>query len=204
MKADIRHVVVLMLENRSFDHMLGFLSYGDLQPLDAGAYPNTLRLKGQPPLSVGVTKNAEYCLPVDPPHSHASVSIQVHGRARAKMDGFVAAYYRKAAGNEQLPLIHWWRAEAVVVLIAALSGAVTRGSGHSWIAAAAWSGAIALVGTAGLLFARHKFAPVVDPDAVADAPRIMRCMSPLRNILLRPDRSPRIPPVRRREAKAST
>jgi phospholipase C len=36
----IEHVVVLMLENRSFDHMLGFLDHGGLQSITAEPLPN--------------------------------------------------------------------------------------------------------------------------------------------------------------------
>jgi phospholipase C len=38
--AKVEHVVLLMLENRSFDHMLGFLDHGGLEPVSATPLPN--------------------------------------------------------------------------------------------------------------------------------------------------------------------
>jgi phospholipase C len=83
----IDHIVVLMLENRSFDHMLGYLSLeggrGDVDGLreefandnDGCSYP--------------VRHLETTAIPDDPDHSARSVDLQVGGGA---MDGFVASF----------------------------------------------------------------------------------------------------------------
>src|SRR5207302_5706561 len=81
----IEHIVVLMLENRSFDHMLGYLSLeggrGDIEGLKAGmsndsggqAYP----IKHLPETHV---PNPKW----DPNHSSGATEKQING---GKMDG---------------------------------------------------------------------------------------------------------------------
>jgi phospholipase C len=83
----IDHIVVLMLENRSFDHMLGYLSLeggrGDVDGLreefandnDGCRYP--------------VRHLETTAIPDDPDHSARSVDLQVGGGA---MNGFVASF----------------------------------------------------------------------------------------------------------------
>ena len=74
---NIQHVVVLMLENRSFDHMLGFL--GTSQGL-TGHESNKLDLS-KPGNAVTVSNDAAYVgdLDVDPSHAYSDVNIQVYG-----------------------------------------------------------------------------------------------------------------------------
>src|SRR6476646_5427266 len=96
----IRHVVVLMLENRSFDHLLGYLDYPGLEPLTDGDHPNPAGTTPNAP-TIGVSHDAREILRLDPPHSHVSVKQQVHRRRHGyAMDGFVNAYARKLRGNE--------------------------------------------------------------------------------------------------------
>ena len=66
----IDHIVVLMLENRSFDHMLGYLS------LEGG--------RRHPVRHLETT-----AIPDDPDHSARSVDLQVGG---GEMNGFVASF----------------------------------------------------------------------------------------------------------------
>ena len=94
----IEHLVVLMMENRSFDHMFGFLRSPDW-PIDgltgAETNPDT---NGAP---VGVTPNAQYMgdLSPDPGHDFVSVNEQIFGNSMATgaptMQGFVKAYNSK-------------------------------------------------------------------------------------------------------------
>jgi phospholipase C len=70
--AKIEHVFALMLENRSFDHLLGF-----------GGSPGV----PQPPASFGFTPGAMDQLSNDPPHEFDDVAAQINGGA---MDGFLA------------------------------------------------------------------------------------------------------------------
>src|SRR5258706_13899742 len=81
-----KYVVTLMLENRSFDHMLGFsgieatdVSTNRRRPLDG--------INGDPSQycnpydggSVCVTRTADCCIPVDPAHDFPDVYEQLVG-----------------------------------------------------------------------------------------------------------------------------
>jgi phospholipase C len=99
----IKHVIVLMLENRSFDHMLGYLPHGHgltgnefnpVNPLD----PASER--------VHVSNQANYNS-VDPAHDFESVEKQLYGDPGriadpAPMNGFVAAHIEKEKGDVEL------------------------------------------------------------------------------------------------------
>ena len=98
--AHIDHIVVLMLENRSFDHMLGYLS---LDPAAGGA--GRKDIDGQGPASQITNAVAgQKFLPFritdpqfvhhTPPHSHEPVVSQINGGA---MNGFASAYARAHA-----------------------------------------------------------------------------------------------------------
>jgi phospholipase C len=95
--AKIEHVVVLMLENRSFDHMLGYLSL-------EGGRADINGLKAD-------MKNAAACVdyPVqrltsthvpdpkwDPDRSSTATDLQIGG---GKMDGFAESYRRTLASR---------------------------------------------------------------------------------------------------------
>lgn len=101
--ASIDHVVVLVLENRSFDHLLGFLNHPD-PSFDGlrgtGQYTNP-GLHGE---SVPASPDAKTVLPIDPDHSHDAVMDQLGiGRGRDRPQptnqGFVASYERKGRGT---------------------------------------------------------------------------------------------------------
>ena len=83
----IDHIVVLMLENRSFDHMLGYLSLeGGRCDVDGlrGGLANEHQGGSYPVHHLGTTAIAE-----DPDHLASSVDLQLGG---GKMDGFAASY----------------------------------------------------------------------------------------------------------------
>jgi phospholipase C len=97
MPAVIKHLVVLMMENRSFDHMLGFMkspAYG-IDGLD-GTQLNR-DSSGEP---VRVNKGARYSgdLPADPSHDFEDVMQQMFGtktpapNQQPDMSGFVQNY----------------------------------------------------------------------------------------------------------------
>src|SRR5438445_711943 len=99
MLQQVETIVVLMLENRSFDHMLGHLSYerinpavdGLLPPLDDQRYENLFEGEPYYPFPMRDGK-----LPSDLPHERSFVTRQLgHLQAtnRATMSGFVDAYY---------------------------------------------------------------------------------------------------------------
>lgn len=85
--ANIDHIVVLMMENRSFDHMLGYLSkHGGRADIDGLHGGETNRYKGEnyPSLLLSDTTFLE-----SPDHSHKGVVNQIAG---GTCDGFVASF----------------------------------------------------------------------------------------------------------------
>jgi phospholipase C len=139
----IEHIVVLMLENRSFDHLFAYLDSPPVAP-----YPNPLDLDDKNSPVFVINPQASYDLPLDPPHSHLSVIKQLN---KGQMNGFVAAYAEKAVGKEQLPIIHWWRLEGLVLLLAAIAPPVGWLIGHEWLPAILVSLGVALLGTYALM-----------------------------------------------------
>jgi phospholipase C len=121
----IKHVFVLMLENRSFDHMLGF---SQLQGVDAlTGQPTTIvgldavsdwnaNTDGQP---VHVSSPADWTMPDDPGHEFPDVQAQLCGingtYPHIDNSGFVANYAKvdskqpgeimKCYAPEQLPIL---------------------------------------------------------------------------------------------------
>jgi phospholipase C len=84
--AKIDHVVVMMLENRSFDHMLGYLSLTGRRPEIDGLRPglaNQYEGRSYPVHHLGTT-----ALELDPDHSSGAIDQQVAG---GSMNGFVAS-----------------------------------------------------------------------------------------------------------------
>ncbi|MGX7678395.1 alkaline phosphatase family protein [Jatrophihabitans sp. DSM 45814] len=97
----IDHVVVLCLENRSFDHMLGYLDHPspDFEGL-LGSYDNP-GWDGGP--RVAASPDAKKVLPFGPDHSHDAVMEQLSVNRsgpewRPTNQGFVTSYERKARG----------------------------------------------------------------------------------------------------------
>jgi phospholipase C len=99
--AAIKHVVVLMLENRSFDHMLGYARSADfpVNGLKGGEsnYPDPIHRTGTP---APVTPTATYVPDQDPDpgHEFSNVAVQLHGASPPPKPpvgsniGFVADY----------------------------------------------------------------------------------------------------------------
>ena len=82
----IDHIVVVMLENRSFDHMLGYLSLSGGRPEIDGLRPalaNQYQGRGYPVHHLAAT-----ALGMDPDHSAGAIDTQV---ADGSMSGFVAS-----------------------------------------------------------------------------------------------------------------
>jgi phospholipase C len=116
----IEHVIVLALENRSFDHMLGYLHHPDpaFDGLGNGAPHLNPGWPGQ--ATAAATQEAKPVLPVDPDHSHDAVMEQLAVRGlgknrQATNQGFVTSYERKARGLAAPrfagllgPLFNWW------------------------------------------------------------------------------------------------
>lgn len=133
----IEHIYVLMLENRSFDHMLGF---SDLEGTDAATGAST-RINGLTGSESNTYKNVEYpvtegadlVMPADPSHEFPAVvqqlcgpDVQYHGGAYPPIDnsGFAASYVAsggqdpgeimKGYASGQLPVLNALAREFVV------------------------------------------------------------------------------------------
>jgi phospholipase C len=82
----VDHVVVLMLENRSFDHMLGYLSLCGRRPDIDGlrkGFANQYEGRSYPVHPLDIT-----AIPIDPDHSGSGIDQQLAG---GSMGGFVAS-----------------------------------------------------------------------------------------------------------------
>ncbi len=101
MTVQIDHVIVLVLENRSFDHLLGYLPSDDpdFEGLTRGGPYENPGWNGGPAQAASPT--GKHVLPVDPDHSHDAVMLQlgVSGRRRTPTNqGFIDSYERKGRG----------------------------------------------------------------------------------------------------------
>jgi len=101
----IKHIIVLMMENRSFDHMLGLLmdEIPDLRGVHSGDWSNVDDKSNVHPLTGGAAYQGQFL--VDPPHDFWSVHQQIYGhpgqstqQPQPDMRGF-AATYAQAGGN---------------------------------------------------------------------------------------------------------
>jgi phospholipase C len=170
-----------MLENRSFDNLLGFLDHprSDFPRLTPGAYSNPVDPSDPASPRVPVSADAGYSLPVDPPHSHKSALEQlgVRGVGEPRMNGFVSAYERKASGHEERPIVHWWRLAGLVLVIAAVAAGVTAKLGRLLRRLSP----LVFVGTAGglgvVLWRWRKRVDHVEVVRGVGA-QIMRCLAP--------------------------
>lgn len=104
-KTPIEHVIVLMLENRAFDHMLGFLKASN--PEITGCLPNESKCSN--PINptdpdsptVTVDDTAVY-QQVSPSHSISGTTQQIYGTStgtEANMNGFISSYNKVDKGN---------------------------------------------------------------------------------------------------------
>jgi phospholipase C len=82
----VDHIVVMMLENRSFDHMLGYLSLTGRRPDIDGLRPGLANeYQGR---SYPVHHLTQTALGMDPDHSGGAIGVQI---ADGQMSGFVAS-----------------------------------------------------------------------------------------------------------------
>jgi phospholipase C len=99
----IKHIFVLMLENRSFDHLLGYANLPGTDGLSGKTFSN-LDSTHEP---VPTTPNSEYAgdLDPDPGHDFDDVTLQLYGTdtpslgQQPDMSGFVASYAEKCNGD---------------------------------------------------------------------------------------------------------
>jgi len=93
----LKHIVVLMMENRSFDHMLGYMMAQDdrIDGVD-GTQTNPDTTGALVPVQPLAQYQSQ--LQPDPGHHYPDVDLQIFGDPRAadpNMQGFIKAYYQK-------------------------------------------------------------------------------------------------------------
>jgi len=100
------HLVVLMMENRSFDHMLGFLKAADypIEGLDPADLPTNDPVVGTAHVPVTADAASVGDFARDPAHDFLNVNVQIFGNkegnvAGPMMRGFVTDY--AAVGKDQ-------------------------------------------------------------------------------------------------------
>jgi phospholipase C len=85
----VDHIVVLMLENRSFDHMLGFLTIDEGRNDVEGLTPDHVNVAAGQTYPVHPASSTKLVKAQDPSHGSHSVAQQIAGGA---MSGFAANY----------------------------------------------------------------------------------------------------------------
>jgi phospholipase C len=128
----LQHIVVLMMGNRSFDHMLGSL-YAVNPQIDGlrGTESNPDATPAENPVLVKPLAEFQSQLQPDPDQHFSAVDLQIFGgdtspdRA-ANMQGFVKSYFnqRQDAGHAQLILYYFGQAQLPVLTTLALEFAV--------------------------------------------------------------------------------
>src|SRR5712691_1714511 len=117
----IKHIVILMLENRSFDHMLGLLmrDIPDLRGVRGGDYSNRDKNGTRFDVSDGAVYQGQF--PVDPPHEFEDVMLQLYGAGDPRPDvptmgGFALSYQR--GGGDPANVMRCFRPEQLPALTA--------------------------------------------------------------------------------------
>jgi phospholipase C len=107
---DIETIVVVILENRSFDHMLGYLSTSatnaplpveGLQddPVWQAQHANTYRNVQFP---IHVIDPAVQAI-ADPPHEQSTIATQINTPSVNAMRGFVESYMKPLLSGRSMP-----------------------------------------------------------------------------------------------------
>jgi phospholipase C len=128
----LKHIVVLMMENRSFDHMLGSLK--EVNPkIDGltGAEANPDTTPAQNPVPVKPLAEFQGQLDPDPDHHFPAVDIQIFGGDKnpnrtANMQGFVKSYFnqRRDVQHSQKIMYYFTRDQLPVLTTLALEFAI--------------------------------------------------------------------------------
>ena len=128
----LKHIVVLMMENRSFDHMLGSLKAVNPK-IDGltGAEANPDTTPAQNPVPVKPLAEFQGQLDPDPDHHFPAVDIQIFGGDKSpnrtpNMQGFVKSYFnqRRDVKHSQKIMYYFTRDQLPVLTTLALEFAV--------------------------------------------------------------------------------
>lgn len=124
----LEHIVVLMMENRSFDHMLGSLpGIGGIDDAAAFSNPDT----NENPVRPQALAEFQGQLNPDPDHHFLAVDLQIFDGAanqgrQANMHGFVKSYFnqRQDVGHSQKIMYYFQQKDLPVLTTLALQFAV--------------------------------------------------------------------------------
>jgi phospholipase C len=122
---NLKHIVVLMMENRSFDHMLGALRAADPR-IDGLTGDETNPDKNGQPVRVEAKAQYQSDLQPDPGHSFPDVDLQLFSgstdrTAKPPMDGFVKSYSQIQANASHAQRILYYFNSARVPVITQLA-----------------------------------------------------------------------------------
>jgi phospholipase C len=119
----LQHIVVLMMENRSFDHMLGSLKA--VSPLIdglAGTETNPDASAAANPVPVLAQAEYQAQLQPDPDHAFAAVDLQIFGgdtsaNRQPNMQGFVKSYFNQQQdANQSAKIMYYFKKDDLPVL----------------------------------------------------------------------------------------
>jgi phospholipase C len=177
---ELRHVIVLMLENRSFDHLLGYLDHPspDFDGIPPPAGFGIPRDPDDPSKGeVGTRMRRWVRLRVDPDHSHEAVMGQLGlsrpGVTEPTNDGFVHSYDQKVTGKGTGAA----KARRVAGVVDTVTAVLGLAAVVALVAGLVLLALIAAVGAGLGLVARARLVPRREyfPH---DGDRIMSCWSP--------------------------
>ena len=129
----IQHFVVLMLENRSFDHLLGYLKIHDprIAGITGHEYSNDPDPHSPTPSPITIGRATSYALPFDPGHEFLDIQMQLYGPEKnlptspntptspAPLSGFVASARHTAETPEDAArVMECFQSDQVPVLTA--------------------------------------------------------------------------------------
>ena len=118
----VEHVILLMLENRAFDHMMGFLP--NVNGLD-GSESNPLDTTKPTQHRIHVNNTAPYIAPLDPNHSTPATTSKIYGQAclanphcdTPTMDGFAEyAFAHRHSITKAASLLNAFTPKAVPII----------------------------------------------------------------------------------------
>lgn len=148
----IEHIFVLMLENRSFDHMLGFWELVG-QDAETGQETRINGLKGDESnsfegRSYRVSPGADYTMPVDPHHEFLDILHQLCGPGAAYQaggqyppvneSGFVASYVASGGSKDPGEVMKCFATQQLPVLSALASEFAVCDNWHASMPGPTW------------------------------------------------------------------
>ncbi len=142
--ARIQHFVVLMFENRSFDHLLGYAALDNPQIDGLAAARSNLQDPSDPNSPVVTTTRATaYAMPYDPNHEFADVAKQLYAPGTAAgpvtMGGFVASAMETAGSfADGARVMEGFQADQVPVLSAFARAFAVTNAWHSSLPGPTW------------------------------------------------------------------